>query len=139
MSHRPAMRRLHLGHHTAAAVLLCVGTVAQAMEPAGGRDPTLPPAQFNAPPAATAASAGASAADVTPIVIVSAGRYYVMDRGRRLGVGDLYGTARIARIDDNGVWLREADSLQHIPLHGTVASQVVPLPSERPIKNNPNR
>jgi hypothetical protein len=133
------MRRLHLGHHTAAAVLLCVGAVAQGMEPAGGRDPTLPPAQFNAPPAATAASAAASAADVTPIVIVSAGRYYVMDRGRRLGVGDLYGTARIARIDDNGVWLREADSLQHIPLHGTVASQVVPLPSERPIKNNPNR
>lgn len=139
MSHRPAMRRLHLGQHTAAAVLLCVGAVAQGMEPAGGRDPTLPPAQFNAPPAATAASAAASAADVTPIVIVSAGRYYVMDRGRRLGVGDLYGTARIARIDDNGVWLREADSLQHIPLHGTVASQVVPLPSERPIKNNPNR
>lgn len=139
MSHKPAMRRLHLGRHAAAAVLLCVGTVAQGMEPAGGRDPTLPPAQFKAPSAATTASTAASAADVTPIVIVSAGRHYLMDRGRRLGVGDLYGTARIARIDDNGVWLREADSLQHIPLHGTVASQVVPLRSERPIQNNPNR
>lgn len=139
MSHKPAMRQRHLGHHTAAAVLLCVGAVAQGMEPAGGRDPTLPPAQFKAPPAATAASAAASAADLTPIVIVSGGRHYLMDRGRRLGVGDLYGTARIARINDNGVWLREADSLQHIPLHGTVTSQAVPLRSERPIQNNPNR
>jgi hypothetical protein len=123
----------------AAAVLLCLAAAAQGMESAGGRDPTLPPAQFNAPAVAAAASSAASAADITPIVIMSEGRYYVMDRGRRLGVGDLLGTARIARIDDNGVWLREADSLEQIPLHGTVVRKAVPTSSERPIKNNPNR
>lgn len=139
------MSALHAKHlvrpvqRTAAAVLICLSAGAQGGEPAGGRDPTLPPSQFKAPVAAAAASSTASAADITPIVIMSAGRYYLMDRGRRLGVGDLYGTARIARIDDNGVWLREADSLEQIPLHGTVARKAVPPTSERPIKNNPNR
>ena len=135
-----ALRLLRPIHRTlAGVVLLAAGAAAQAAEPSGGRDPTLPPAQFNAAPAAATASSAASDAETTPIVMVSAGRHYLMDRGRRLGVGDLYGSARIARIDDNGVWLREADSLQHIPLHGTVARKAVPTSPERPIKNNPNR
>ncbi len=139
----------------AACLVMVTGGAARGAEPTAARDPTQPPAQFNAPPAVSAgASSAAPTLDMSPIVVVSAGRYYLLDRGHRRSVGDLYGTARIARIDDNGVWLREGDSVQQIPLHGAVARRAVADTDESSdrtkavvrgrrttatVKNNPNR
>ena len=144
-----------LNRALAACLVVVAGGAAQGAQPTTARDPTQPPTQFNAPPAVSAgASSAAPALDMSPIVFVSAGRHYLIDRGHRRSVGDLYGTARIARIDDNGVWLREGDSLQQIPLHGEVTRRSVADTDESPdrakavvrgrratatVKNNSNR
>ena len=149
----PTLKR-SLNRALAACLVIVAGGAAHGAEPTAARDPTQPPTQFNAPAAVSAgASSAAPTLDLSPIVIVSAGRYYLLDRGHRRSVGDLYGTARIARIDDNGVWLREGDSLQKIPLHGEVTRRAVADTDESPdrtkavvrgrrataVKNNPNR
>jgi hypothetical protein len=88
----------------------CLGATAAPL-----RDPMQPPAA-----AAPAASAGTprDAADESPhhITVVGTTRH-VVDRGRRLSVGDLLGGSRIERIDDDAVWLRDAQGLRRAPLY----------------------
>lgn len=113
-----------------AVLLLGLSAAAVAAEPELVRDPTQPPGQARAPaPSAAASAAEPEISGDNLIVIKVDGTAYLMDRGRRLKVGDAYGAGRIARIDDNGVWLREGDALNQIPLHGAVSRSAEPAPS----------
>lgn len=91
------------------------------------RDPMAPP--FGAPasapvgaPAAPVAPAGAPrpepAARLPQHIVVVDGRHYVIDAGQRRGVGDTFGAARIERIDDTGVWVRDGAALRRLPMYG---------------------
>ena len=119
------------------------------------RDPTQLPAVLRAPPAGAAplpglpGSPGSSAAPGAPgvpgapgtipeaafqhIVMVN-GRAFLVIAGRRLGVGDRLGSARITRIEDSAVWLKEAGVTKRQGLFNGIEKNV-----EKPIlKNEPN-
>lgn len=59
-------------------------------------------------------------------LMVVDGRRFLIDGGRRLAVGDLLGSARIERIDDGSVWLREAGVLRQVSLFGGISKRAVP-------------
>ncbi|MDR7332496.1 hypothetical protein [Roseateles asaccharophilus] len=102
-----------------AALLLCLVLPAQAQD----RDPTAwPPALRSAMAAASAASSpGVEAADnAIRQVVFANGRAYVVQRGRRHAVGDQLDGARIERITEQAVWLREAGQVRREPLYGGV-------------------
>lgn len=89
------------------------------------RDPmTWPVALRSAVAAAQAASAAAAAGDAPERairqVVFSNGRAYVVVRGRRYGVGESLDGARIERITEQAVWLRESGQLRREPLYGGV-------------------
>lgn len=90
------------------------------------RDPTVLPAALRAAVAASAASAAnAEAADnAIRQVVFAGGRAYVVQRGRRYAVGEQLDGARIERITEQAVWLREAGQLRREPLYGGVEKRV---------------
>ena len=106
----------------ASLLLVCAAQAADNAAPM--RDPMRPPSA-NAPAAPTRTSeAPAVAAEITPRhLMVIEGRRYVIEGGRRLGVGDLLGGARIERIDDGAVWVREAGALRQLSLFGGVSKR----------------
>jgi len=93
------------------------------------RDPTALPGALRSAIAASAAStaSGAEPAD-TAIrqVVFAGGRAYVVQRGRRYAVGEQLDGARIERITEQAVWLREAGSVRREPLYGGVEKRVPP-------------
>jgi len=93
---------------------------AQAQE--AGRDPTTLPAALRS--AIAAASSPASGAEPAQEgirqVVFANGRAYVVQRGRRYAVGEQLEGARIERITEQAVWLREAGQLRREPLYGGV-------------------
>ncbi|MBV8035722.1 hypothetical protein [Roseateles sp.] len=102
-------------------LLLLALVPARADEPT--RDPTAwPPALRSALAAAVPASAASGAEDDRAIrqVVFAEGRGYVVQRGRRHGVGERLDGARIERITEQAVWLREAGQLRREPLYGGV-------------------
>ncbi|HEY0954178.1 MAG TPA: hypothetical protein VGE36_05425 [Roseateles sp.] len=104
-----------------AALLLPAALAAQAQET--GRDPTAwPPALRSALAAASAASAPDAAVADNAIrhVVIANGRAYVVQRGRRHAVGELLDGARIERITEQAVWLREGGQVRREPLYGGV-------------------
>ena len=96
------------------------------------RDPMQPPAAARPPaPAPSAPLAGQAAADGAwrpRYLIASDGKRWLVQNGRRHGVGDALGAARIERIDDDAVWLREAGRLTRVPLFGGVAKKASTSP-----------
>ena len=106
------------------------------------RDPMQPPA---APTPAAAPSAtptgteeGAPAAAPRHLITVD-GRRYLVEQGRRLGVGDRLGNARIEAIDDTGVLLHSGGRSLRLPLFGSAqwrpaapASAAAPPPPDQP-------
>lgn len=106
------------------APLLLIAALSSAQAEEVGRDPTaLPGALRSAMAAASAASAasGAAPADVAiRHVVFTGGRAFVVQRGRRYGVGEQLEGARIERITEQAVWLREAGQVRREPLYGGV-------------------
>jgi len=109
---------------------LCVAWVGlHATASAALRDPTEPPPVAQAAMAASSAGSGSAADDAAGNspkprhIIVSNGRSYLVERGRRLGVGDALGSARIERIDSDAVWLREGSSTRRVPLYAGVSKR----------------
>ncbi len=99
------------------------------------RDPTaLPPALRNAMAAASAASSSGSDPAETAIrqVVFSNGRGYVVQRGRRYAVGEQLDGARIERITEQAVWLREAGQVRREPLYGGVEKRPPPPATAAP-------
>ena len=98
------------------------------------RDPTQVPTALRAPPAGEAAAAvspdGVPAAAFQHIVMVN-GRAFLVVAGRRLGVGDPLGNARITRIEDSAVWLKEAGITRRQGLFNGIEKK-----AEKPILKN---
>ncbi len=95
------------------------------------RDPT------RAPEVAAAPTPGSSAprdARALHQLLVVDGRRYVVDGSRLRGVGDTLGTARIERIEDAAVVVRDAGGSRRLPLHAGVAKR--PTPETRPAGSN---
>jgi hypothetical protein len=106
------------------ASALVLAAAAQAAEIASPmRDPMQPPSAVPASPRAV--DSVAPTTEITPRhLMVVDGRRYLIAGGRRLGVGDLLGGARIERIDDGAVWLRDGGALRQLSLFGGVAKRV---------------
>ena len=97
-----------------------------AADPMPSRDPMAPPPAGR--PAAPAEPSAAAPAPVARHLMVVDGRRYVIEGGRRRGMGDPLGNARIERIDDNAVWVRQDGALQRLSLYGDVVRRAVPAP-----------
>jgi len=96
------------------------------------RDPTAWPEALRSAMAAASAASAAPGAEVPTDaairqVVFVAGRAYVVQRGRRYGVGEQLEGARIERITEQAVWLREAGQLRREPLYAGVEKR---LPAE---------
>jgi hypothetical protein len=100
--------------------------------PAVSRDPLQPPASARPSAPVPAPEPAPGAAGTTPpqrvvrALMAADGRRWVLASGRRLGVGDLLEGARIVRIEDNAVVVRDGDTLQRLPLHGTAVRRPAP-------------
>ncbi len=110
--------------------LLSIATQVQAAdEPA--RDPTALPGALRSAMAAASAASAASAADATADnairqIVFAGGKAYVVQRGRRYGVGEQIDGARIERITEQAVWLREAGQVRREPLYAGVEKRPPP-------------
>ena len=123
-------------HHTLRATAVAVVTSmcfaatpgADAERPA--RDPTVPPYTLPVPasgaasanaalPASGARTAAPVPAAVSRHILIINGHRYVVEGGRRRSVGDTLGGARIERIEDSAIWVREAGTLQRLPMFGS--------------------
>jgi len=83
------------------------------------RDPTVPPLGGSGP-AKPRASQGA-----WPVVVVD-GRVHVAVGTRLYAEGQMLGKARIERITETEVWLREGRELRKVPLYAGVVRRNVP-------------
>ena len=104
---RPLLPLLPLG---LAVVLLAVSPAIRAQ---AQRDPTVAPASAGQSAAAAVARAPAAAADPMT-VIVRDGRPYLVFGTRLLAAGQKLGEARIERIGETEIWLREGGVLRKI-------------------------
>lgn len=115
-----------------AAFILLLWAAAQAQAAdESGRDPTAwPPALRSAMAAASAAAAASGVEPVTDNairqVVFTGGRAYVVQRGRRYSVGEQLDGARIERITEQAVWLREAGQVRREPLYAGVEKRQPP-------------
>lgn len=109
---------------------LALPLAAQADEP--GRDPTALPGPLRSAIAAAQAASGAGAAEAAEggirQIVFANGRGYVVQRGRRYGVGEQLDGARIERITEQAVWLREAGQVRREALYGGVEKRL-PAPA----------
>ena len=115
----------------AAAWLLAVSAARAVDAPAPLRDPMQAPAVAQSAARRDNSDGVSAPAQIVPRHLMTIdGRRYLIDRGRRLGVGDMLGGARIERIDDAAVWLREAGELRQFSLFGGIAKRAVPMAPE---------
>lgn len=113
---------------TALAVLtLLLAASAGAQE--GPRDPMQPPPALRAVAAAGGSAPANAALAVARHLMVIDGVHYVIDNGRRRGVGDLLGGARIERIEDSAIVVRNGKQLQRLPLFAGVVKRPVAEPA----------
>jgi hypothetical protein len=108
---------------------LCAAAFAASAAPsAAPRDPMQPPAAAAGPAAAPAAPKsprddGAGALPTAWSLLVVGERRWVVEGGRRRGVGDMLGTARIERIEESAVTVRHGGRLQRLPVYAGIAKQ----------------
>ncbi|MEO6280838.1 hypothetical protein [Roseateles sp.] len=123
-------------------LLAALSAVVQAQD--AGRDPTaLPITLRNAIAEAASASASAPASGAEPArdgirhVVFANGRGYVVQRGRRYAVGEQLDGARIERVTEQAVWLREAGQVRREPLYSGVEKRPPAAPaSPKPAARN---
>ena len=91
------------------------------------RDPTEPPAALGLPGAEVAAPAGPlGGAAGGSAMLVRDGKPYLMVGTRLHGPGDQLGDARIERITETEVWLREGTSVRKISQFEGIERRTVP-------------
>ena len=103
---------------------LCSGTQAQSL-----RDPTLAPAEAGIV-SATPGEKIASPASTGMTIIVRNGRPFLASGTRLYARGQKLGQARIDRISETEVWLREGGVLRKVPLFTGIQRRVA-LPPKR--------
>ncbi len=102
----------------AAVALLPVSAAGQAQ-----RDPTQAPA---APSAGTPGGGEKAAQSVPMAVIVRDGRPYVVAGTRLVAQGQMLGDARVERISETEIWLREGKSLRKVPRYAGIQRKALP-------------
>jgi hypothetical protein len=118
-----AVRRTRLGR-AGLLLLLALGlTAAQAQTL---RDPTVAPAAAGLTP--VDASHPDSAKSTGMALLIRDGVPHLLQGTRLYTVGQSLGQARIERITETEVWLREAGQLQKIPLNGGVRRRPAAAP-----------
>ncbi|MFZ2990742.1 hypothetical protein [Ideonella sp.] len=132
-----AARRRRTGPALWAALLMgLTGWAATAQT----RDPTTPPPQARlADPASAVGSAAARETSSEAEALLQAlqhrtvidGKPYLIERGWLRGVGDRLGTARIERITDTEVWLRDDTGLRKLALYPGVQIRSSTPPTSR--------
>lgn len=80
---------------------------------AAARDPFEPPSGLQRAPGVAQAAPAAPPMPVVRHLVTVDGRRWVLDRGRRLGVGDRLGGMRIECIHDDGATVRDGAGRQH--------------------------
>jgi hypothetical protein len=90
------------------------------------RDPMQAPPEARAADATAAAAAPAAAPAPARHLMVVDGQRWVVSGGRKRGVGDLLGDARIERIEDSAVVVRQDGVLHRLPLFGDVQRRPAP-------------
>ncbi len=91
------------------------------------RDPMRPPAAASPAPRASAPAPAAPLPAVRHLLVIGETRW-VLDGGRRHGVGDLLGGARIERIEDSAVVVRRGGALERLPLYTGITRRPVAEP-----------
>jgi hypothetical protein len=102
----------------------CAVLPAMAQNAPAPRDPMVPPLSI-ARPAANATEAVAEPPPAPQQLLTVNGRRYVVDGRRRLGVGEPLGSARIERITDSAVWVRDGSTVMRLPFYGGVVKRTV--------------
>ncbi|ABD71042.1 hypothetical protein Rfer_3333 [Rhodoferax ferrireducens T118] len=92
------------------------------------RDPTLPPAEAGVAGAPAAASIFSFDSSATA-VIVRNGRSYLAVGTRLYAPGEKLGQARIERISETEVWLRESGVLRKVPLFAGIERRAAAAPA----------
>ncbi len=85
------------------------------------RDPTLPPGAGSV----NATSAGPTGAPSWSVIVVD-GRRHVAVGTRLYAEGQMLGRARVERITETEIWLREGQALRKVPLYAGVQRRSVP-------------
>jgi hypothetical protein len=91
------------------------------------RDPTVPPAEAGLASTAVGTSS-ANQASGSMSVIVREGRPYLVAGTRLYAQGQKLGAARIDRISETEIWLREGGVLRKVPLFAGIQRHTVTLP-----------
>lgn len=99
-----------------------------------GRDPMQAPSVPTAARSDPQTSSATAESAVRHLMVIN-GRRYIIEGGQRLGVGDRLGEARIERIDDGVVWLRDARGLRQVSLFGGIVKR----PTSETEANTPPR
>lgn len=118
-----------------ALLLAGLGAAGQGMAEAL-RDPTRPPARLEA---GTADDGAAASGPVLQSVLLSPQRRLAIISGQTLKVGDKFGEARLVKIGENEVVLRNGTSLQTLKLFPNVEKQPAaksPVPSRKTERTN---
>ena len=92
------------------------------------RDPTLPPVEAGVAGAPTAAGSLSLDSSATA-VIVRNGRSYLAVGTRLYAPGEKLGQARIERITETEVWLRERGVLRRVPLFAGIERRAAAAPA----------
>jgi hypothetical protein len=100
---------------------------------APARDPMLAPADARSAPGAASAAAPAAELPQARHLMVIDGRRFVVWGGRKRGVGEMLGDARIERIEDSAIVVRLDGTLQRLPLYGDVTRRPA-IESTAPLK-----
>lgn len=107
-------------------VPLACGFCAAAQVPAL-RDPMQPPVAPRTEPPTLSPDAAPAAPSVRHLLVIGEKRW-VVQGGRRHGIGDTLGSARIERIEDSAVVVRQGGALQRLPLYAGITKQAVAAP-----------
>lgn len=100
---------------------------ALAAESAPGRDPMQPPPELRMPLDPNSGADGAELPQPRQLIIID-GKPLLVLGSRRYAVGERIGGARIERITEQAVWLRDAAGVHRLPLFAGV-DKVVGAPS----------
>lgn len=103
-------------------LLLALSLLAPSVQAQGLRDPTQPPGMEAA---AGAAASGRSSQPSWSVIVVDGRRHLAV--GTRLHAeGQMLGRARIERITETEIWLREGQALRKVPLYAGVQRRAAP-------------
>lgn len=117
----PVFYSAKIGVHLYSLLLLVAGTAAAQSLP----DPTRPPGAL-ASASDVEATDGAASAPLLQSIIISAGRRLAIIAGHTVKPGDKFGDAKVVRITENEVVLRNGNDLQTLKLFPNIEKQPSP-------------